>query len=185
MQKAVAIIFSIPFFAACGSQGDGAAMADETSGARDKADCCSCTYDTVQVFPPTGKFQCSFAYPSGWEADYDPLENRVYVKGPRCEKRCEGSRMMSVQISTGPDNNWAIGEQEMQSSLATPGKGSCGGRDFNFYRNVDSTPDKQNARLVFHVGNKDDKVYDASAQLACPKPGDWQGLEKLLIDTFK
>jgi hypothetical protein len=149
------------------------------------ADCCSCAFDSTEVYAANGDFQCSFAYPAGWEVSYDRWENWVLVKAPRCEKRCNGARSMSVRIGTGKDNNWEVREQGMYDMLQNVGKGSCGGRTFPFFRTLDSKPDKLSGALNFYVGNNDDKVYGGLAQFACPEPGGWQELERLLIDSFK
>jgi len=148
------------------------------------ADCCSCDFESTEIFEPTGEFQCSFAYPAGWEVSYDRWENWVHITAPRCEERC-GSRSMSVRIGTRKDNNWEISEKGMQEKLQDVGEGSCGGRAFRFYRSMDSKPDKLLGSLNFYVGKNDGKAYGALASFQCPEHGDWQKLERLLIDTFK
>ena len=152
----------------------------------EEPDCCSCDYSATKTFLPTGKFQCSFSYPANWEAQYDKWENVVYVKAPRCERRCEGARMMAVSISTGRDNNADQQEQDAQAGGAmVVGSVSCGGRSGPAIRPPGSSPGERAGKTNFHVGKNDGRAYDAWAQYSCPAPGEWQVLEKLLLGSFK
>lgn len=149
-------------------------------------DCCSCNFTEVRTFEATEKFQCSFDYPGHWEARYLPFDNAVDVTAPRCSDRCGGPRMMSFQISTGRDNNWKYQEEARASgTLSLRETSACGGITMNMYRSMDTSENTRTGRLIFHVGNDDNRAYDSSATFACPEAGDWQKLEALFVNSVK
>lgn len=156
------------------------------SHARAQADCCSCAFTETKEYVGSGDFPCSFKYPAHWEVSYDRWENQVYIRAPRCETRCGGSNSLGFQVSpgNGKDNNALQQEESWRQSLTPAGSARCGGRELTAYRSLDSKPDQKIASLLLHVGKGDGKNYDASIRLSCSNPGEWQKLEKLVMDSL-
>jgi hypothetical protein len=147
-------------------------------------DCCNCAFFSTKTFEGNDTFQCSFAYPAHWEVRFIPMDNTVEARPPRCEQRCDGARQMIVSIATGKDNNADYQEREWEKSANIVGSRFCGGRKVTFIRPPGTEPDGKGGALVFHVGDNDGRAYDAQALFSCPNAGEWQRLERLVLDSL-
>jgi len=156
--------------------------------AEDDADipeCCRCDWTQTQTFEPTDEFPCSFEYPAGWEARYIPSDNSVDIRAPRCEQRCGGSRSIVFSVAKYKNNNWEYLESHWQTSALPVGRAECGGRTVTFFQSKESDEHTTHGAMSFLVGKFDGLNYDARLALDCAVPGEWQKLQRLIIDTLK
>jgi hypothetical protein len=160
------------------------AAEEDTDTDTDAQQCCSCAFTQTEVFEPTEDFPCSFEYPAGWDVRYIPSENAVDIRAPRCETRCRGKRSLVFSVSKYKNNN-AAAQEDMWHQIGVPvGRAECGGRAVTFFEPAGTEQEGESGMIAFLVGKHDGLDYDAKVMMACPAPGEWLELEKLIIDSL-